>query len=314
VCSRWLRARFTSCREADLSRPLRIGIQLPEVEREVRWPEYLAIARAAEEVGFDSIWLGDHMLYRGDGKPERGPWDVWTVLAGLAAATERVQLGPLVACAAFHPPGVIARMAATIDELSHGRFVLALGSGWNETEFRAFGIPFDHRVSRFEESFEIVRRLLASERVTLEGRFHRVEDAVLLPPPARRTPLMFGGTGPRMLGITLPHVDAWNTWYEWYGNTAEGFAARNPEISAAAERARRDPAEVERSACVLVVLDRSAAERPVTPEAPPVEGPPERIAAHLRELAEAGADEAILVVSPITERSVRTLGEVLALL
>ncbi len=117
---------------------------------------------------------------------------------------------------------------------------------------------------------------------------------------------MVGGTGPRMLGITLPHVDAWNTWYEWYGNTPEGFAARNPEISAAAEQAGRDPADVERSACVLVVLDRAAGERPITPETPPVEGPPQRIAAHLRELAEAGADEAILVVSPITERSVRT--------
>ena len=85
-------------------RPLRIGIQLPEVERDVRWPEYLAMARAAEAAGFDSIWLGDHLLYRGDGRTERGPWEAWTLLAALAAATERVTLGPLVACAAFHPP------------------------------------------------------------------------------------------------------------------------------------------------------------------------------------------------------------------
>jgi alkanesulfonate monooxygenase SsuD/methylene tetrahydromethanopterin reductase-like flavin-dependent oxidoreductase (luciferase family) len=278
----------------------------------VRWPEYVAMARAAEESGFDSIWIGDHMLYRGE-RGERGPWDAWTLLAGLAVVTERVRLGPLVACAGFHPPGVLARMAAAVDEVSGGRFTLALGSGWNETEFRAFGIPFDHRVSRFEEAFGIVRRLLAGERVTLEGRFYQVEDAVLLPPPARRTRLMIGSTGPRMLGITLPHVDAWNTWYDWYGNTAEGFAARNAEISAAAERAGRDPAEVERSACVLVVLDRAAGERELTDEAPPVEGGMEHIAAHLRELAEAGADEAILVVSPIDERSIRTLGEAVAL-
>jgi probable F420-dependent oxidoreductase len=296
-----------------VSRALRVGIQLPEVERVVRWPEYAAMARAAEEVGFDSIWLGDHLLYREDGNPERGPWDAWTVLAGLAAITERVGLGPLVACTAFHPPGLMARQAAAVDELSGGRFTLALGSGWNETEFRAFGMPFDRRVARFEESFGIVRRLLAGERVTFEGRFHRVDDAVLLPPAARRTPLMIGSIGPRMLALTLPYVDAWNTWYDKYGNTPEGFAALNAEISAAAERAGRDPAEVERSACVFVALDRSAGTRPVTVEAPPVEGSMERIAAHLRELAEAGADEAILVVSPIDERSIRTLGEAVAL-
>jgi alkanesulfonate monooxygenase SsuD/methylene tetrahydromethanopterin reductase-like flavin-dependent oxidoreductase (luciferase family) len=113
-------------------RPLRIGIQLPEVERDVRWPEYLAMARAAEAAGFDSIWTGDHLLYRGDGRSERGPWEAWTLLAALAAATERVALGPLVACTAFHPPGLIAKMAATIDEVSGGRFVLGLGAGWNE--------------------------------------------------------------------------------------------------------------------------------------------------------------------------------------
>ncbi len=82
-----------------------MGVQLPEVEREVRWPEYAAMARAAEDVGFDSIWVGDHLLYRGDGRPERGPWDAWTLLAGLAGVTDRVTLGPLVACTAFRTPG-----------------------------------------------------------------------------------------------------------------------------------------------------------------------------------------------------------------
>ncbi len=134
-----------------MGRPLRIGIQLPEVEREVRWPEYVAMARAAERAGFDSIWLGDHLLYRADEQPERGPWDTWTLLAGLAAVTERVQLGPLVACLAFHPPGLLARMAASVGEISGGRLVLGVGAGWNEPEFLAFGIPFDHRAARFEE-------------------------------------------------------------------------------------------------------------------------------------------------------------------
>jgi probable F420-dependent oxidoreductase len=293
---------------------MEIGIQLPEVEREVRWTEYVAMARAAEESGFDSIWIGDHLLYGGDGRPERGPWEAWTLLSALAAVTERVRLGPLVACAGFHPPGLIAKMAATIGEVSGGRFVLGLGAGWNEREFRAFGIPYDHRVSRFEESFAIVRGLLAGERVTLDGRFWSADDAVLLPQPSHRPPLMIGSNGPRVLGIALPHADAWNTWYADYGNSADGFAALNERIGAAARDAGRDPAAIRRSACVLVVLDRAAGERPSTPDAPALEGPPERIAERLRELAQAGADEAILVASPITERSVRRLAEVVALL
>jgi len=286
--------------------PLRVGIQLPEVEREVRWPEVVAIARAAEEGGFDSIWLGDHLLYRGDGRPERGPWDVWTQLAALAAATERVRLGPLVACTAFHPPGLLARMAASVDEVSGGRLVLGIGAGWNDAEFRAFGIPSDRRVSRFEEAFEIVRRLVAGERVTFDGRFHEVEDAVLLPPPTRRIPLMIGANAPRMLSIALPHVESWNTWHTYYGNTPEGFSRHAAEVSEAAERAGRDPATLERSACVLVSAGGDD-ERPET--SPPVEA--ERLADHLRELAEAGADEAILVASAITQESVRELAAAL---
>ncbi len=169
-----------------MSRPFSIGVQLPEVERVVRWPEYVAMARAAEEVGFDSIWIGDHLLYAEEGRPERGPWDAFTVLAALAQATERVTLGPLVACLAFHPPGMIARMSAAIDEISGGRFVLGVGSGWNEPEFRAFGFPFDHLASRFLESFEIVRRLLDGERVTFDGEYWSVRGrgAAARRPPA----------------------------------------------------------------------------------------------------------------------------------
>ena len=297
-----------------MTRPLRVGVQLPEVEREVRWPEYLAIAEAAEQVGFDSIWVGDHLLYRdGDGR-ERGPWDAFTVLAALAAATERVTLGPLVACLAFHPPGLIARMTAAVDEISGGRFVLGVGSGWNEPEFRAFGFPFDHLASRFLESFEIVRRLLDGEHVTSSGEYWQVDDAVLLPPPGRRTPLMLGVSGPRQLAATLPHADSWNTWYTGYGNRPEAFVALNETISAAARSAGRDPAEVDRSACLFIAFESDVPQRPRTAEAPPVPGDAESVAAALRELAAGGADEAILVVDPITEQSVRRCGEALALL
>ncbi len=284
-------------------RQLRVGVQLPEVERVVRRDELAAIARAAEECGFDSLWVGDHLLYRGDGRPERGPWDCWTTLAWLAGITERVELGPLVACTAFHPPGILARQAATVHELSGGRLVAALGAGWNQEEFRAFGFPADHTVSRFEEAFTIIRRLLRGERVDFDGRFHSVHDAVLLPPPAAPPKLMIGANAPRMLSITLPHVDAWNTWFTHYGNTVEGFAQHNTEVSLAAERAGRDPSTIERSACVLVEVEGGSGERPRDVAAVPAG----ELTSHLAALAEAGADEAILVLDPITEDAVRAL-------
>jgi len=288
--------------------PLRVGIQLPEVEREVRWPEVRAIALAVEESGFDSAWLGDHLLYRGNSGPQRGPWDVWTQLAALAAITSRVRLGPLVAATAFHAPGILARAAASVDEVSGGRLVLGIGAGWNETEFRAFGFPFDRRVSRFAESFEVVRRLLAGDEVSFSGAFVSVEGAVLLPRPARRVPLMIGANGERILSIALSHADAWNTWYSPYGNTVAGFREANEKVSAICERIERDPRAIARSACVLVAIDGGAGER--THDVPPVE--PAALATHLGELAAAGADEAILVVDPITERSVHTLAVALA--
>jgi probable F420-dependent oxidoreductase len=293
---------------------LRVGVQLPEVERPVAWAEYLGMARAAEAAGFDSIWVGDHLLFRGDGRAERGPWEAWTLLAALAAATERVELGPLVACTAFHPPALIAKMAATVQEISGGRLVLGLGAGWNEEEFRAFGVPFDHRVSRFKECFTVICGLLSGERVTLHGRYVQAEEAVLLPRPSAPPRLMVGSNGPRMLAATLPHVDAWNTWYADYGNSPQGFAVLNARIGEAAHHAGREPADIDRSACVLVALDGACGERPDTPEAPPLRGSPDRIATALGELAEAGADEVILVVDPITERSIRGLGDVVALL
>jgi probable F420-dependent oxidoreductase len=279
---------------------VRVGIQLPEVEREVRWPEYLAMARAAEEVGFDSIWVGDHLLYE---QPERGPWEAWTLLSALAAVTERVELGPLVACAGFHPPGLLAKMAATIDEVSGGRFILGLGAGWNAREFAAYGIPYDRRVSRFEESFAILRGLLAGERVSLRGDYQTADDNVLLPRPARRVPLMIGSNGPRMLSIALPHADWWNTWYRDYGNTPEGFAKLNAEISEAAEKAGRDPAEIKRSACAHVIVDPDNPERPIETPVVSLDG----FRAHVDALGEAGADEVIVVAGPITEASIRAL-------
>lgn len=293
----------------------RIGIQLPEVEREVRWPEIAAMARAAEEVGFDSIWVGDHLLYRDDdptGRSERGPWEAWTSLAALAAITTRVRLGPLVACLAFHPPAVLAKFAATVADVSGGRLTLGVGAGWNAPDFSAFGLPFDRRVARFEESFDVIRRLLAGERVTAHGEFVDVEDCVLLPPTRHRVPLMVGSNGPRMLAATLPHVDAWNTWFTDHGNDPAGFEALNATITDAARAAGRDPATLQRSACVLVAPDGPTGSRPA--DTPSVTGDADAVARALRSFGEAGADEVIVVADPIDEATIRRLGGAVAAL
>lgn len=289
---------------------IRIGIQLPEVERVVRWPEYREMVRVTEECGFDSMWLGDHLLYRGDGRPERGPWEAWTMLAALAAETERIEFGPLVACAGFHPPAVLAKMATTVDEISGGRFVLGLGAGWNRPEFDAFGIPFDRRAARFEEALAVIGPLVEGRRVTHHGTFHDVEDAVLSPAPSRPVPLMIGSVGDRVLRAALPSATWWNTWFDWFGNSAEGFATLNGRISRLCADVGRDQTTLKRSACLLVVTDPTAGERPR-----PVDYSAATVAdvrARVREMHHAGADEVILVSDPIDSRSIRVLAEALA--
>jgi len=292
---------------------LRVGIQLPEAERKISIGEYLAMARTAEAVGFDSIWVGDHLLYRDDG-PERGPLEAFTLLAAVAASTTTIRLGPLVACTAFRHPPILAKMAATLDDISGGRLILGLGAGWNRAEFEAFGLPFEGRAARSIEAYRIVRGLLAGERVSFDGQWYRTDDGVLLPSMSRRVPLMIGSTGERILEATAPTVDAWNVWGPWCGNDPAGFAAQNERVTRIARGLRRDPETLARSVCVFTAIDLEPGEEPVDEDAPPLAGSMMDIADGLRAFAEAGADEVILIPSPNTERAVRAFGEALALL
>ncbi len=300
-----------------MPRPCRVGIQLPEVERSVGWPEMLAMARTAEAVGFDSLWMGDHLLYDLPGGVTRGPWEVWTSLAALAVVTERVELGPLVASTSFHAPAMLAKQAATVDAISGGRLILGIGAGWNEREYRAFGFPYDHRVSRFGEAFTIIRGLLRDGRIDVDGAYYRVEDCVLDPPPGRPggPPLMLGSTSPRMMRIALPYVDLWNVWWSDYGNTPAGFAAVRTRVDEAVSRAGRASDEVAATAAVLVSLPgglgRLMGDTYNAPVAP-VRGSIADIGGHIDAMAKAGATHLQLVVDPITEASIELLGETLA--
>lgn len=212
--------------------------------RPLSFVELRAMALAAEESGLDSIWLPDHLLFRSRKKGTRGIHESWTILSALAALTERVELGPMVMAVPFRNPGLLAKMAATLDEMSGGRLVLGLGCGWHEPEFEAFGYPFDHRVSRFEEALQIIVSLLRTGRADFDGRFYRVEDAELRPrgPRPDGMPILIAATGPRMMRLTARYADAWNgAWYA-HPDDAHELDERLAALRAALEEEGRDPA------------------------------------------------------------------------
>lgn len=297
---------------------MKIGVQLPEVERVVRWPELAEMVRTAEDIGLDSIWVGDHLLYRDRGDAPVGPWEAWSQLAAIAAITERVQIGPLVAATSFHNPGMLAKKAAAVHEISGGRLILGLGAGWNRDEYTAYGFPFDHRVSRFEESFTIIRKLLRDGHADLHGTYVQADHLPMVPSGAHPPPpLMVGSKGARMLEITLPHVDAWNAWWAWFGNTVEGYRPLRDQVDAACRAVGRDPAEVERTVALFVAFAGAVGRKAGEPEevgAVPIDGDdPHALAATLAAFAAEGVAHVQLVLDPITVETIAALEPMLRL-
>jgi alkanesulfonate monooxygenase SsuD/methylene tetrahydromethanopterin reductase-like flavin-dependent oxidoreductase (luciferase family) len=303
-----------------VARPLNVGVQLPEVERDVRWPEILDMVRAIEDLGYDSIWVGEHLLYRWPDRPARGPWEAWSSLAAIAGSTTHVAFGPLVACLGFHNPAVLAKQADTIDEISGGRFVFGVGAGWNETEFRAFGVPFDHRIDRFEEAFTIIRGLLQDRAIDFEGRYFSARDCELLPsgPRPHGPPLMVGSNGPRMLRITTPHVASWNSWYSDTGNTPAGAARLRDVVDAACADVGRPPGEIARTVAVHVRfpggIGRTMGDTSEKQAVAPLEGSVEEMAEELRAYAREGISHVQLVLDPIDRTSIERFARVLVAL
>ncbi len=294
-----------------MTRPCKVGVQLPEVERFVPWPDYLDLARRVEAAGFDSVWVGDHLLYDLPDGSTRGPYEAWTTLAAIAAVTERVEIGPLVASTSFHAPAMLAKQAATIDAISQGRLIVGLGAGWNQREYDAFGFAYDRRVSRFEEALAVIVPLLREGRTTFHGTFYDVEDCVLDPRPVRPggPPLMLGSTSPRMLSIGLAVVDCWNVWWSLYDNSVERFAQVRDEVDALVPEGR----SVDATAAVLVTLTGGRGRLMGTGyDARVTTVTPDDLAGHIRRLASAGAAHLQLVLDPITAESIEIVGEVLA--
>jgi alkanesulfonate monooxygenase SsuD/methylene tetrahydromethanopterin reductase-like flavin-dependent oxidoreductase (luciferase family) len=192
---------------------VKVGLMLPvggSRGRFAGWDEISALVQTAEAEGLDSVWAADHFF----AGPGRSMHEAWSLLSGLAAVTSRIEIGSLVLCTSFRSPGLAAKMAVTVDEISRGRLVLGLGAGWYDPEYEAFGYPRDHKVGRFAEALEIVARLLRGEQLTFEGRYNALQDAALAPAPSRRIPILVAAERPRMLALAARWADARVTaWY-----------------------------------------------------------------------------------------------------
>ena len=293
---------------------MRIGVVLPiaQEESDGQVPSYATIrgiAVAAEGAGFDSVWVFDHLLFRGDGETA-GIHECWTILAAIAEATSRVELGTLVMCTSFRNPALLAKMAATLDHVSGGRLILGVGAGWHDPEYEAFGYPTDHKVGRFEESLAIITSLIREGRADLEGRYVTARDAVLIPPGRPDLPILIAAKGPRMLELTARHADAWNL--AWFGLPDERLARVRGELAAACARVGR--AGLTDTVGVTVRYPVADARPDATRDepSPALSGTADEIAAGLRAHAELGADHLIASLDPCTEETVAEFAEAVA--
>ena len=289
---------------------MKVGVVLPIAQEDgtaapPSYPEIRAVAWAAEEGGLDSVWVYDHLLFRFDGETT-GIHECWTILAAIAEATSRVQLGTIVMCTAFRNAALLAKMAATLDHVSGGRLILGIGCGWHDPEYEAFGYPTDHKVGRFEEALTIIRSLIREGRADLDGRWMQATDVVLVPPARPDLPILIAAKRPRMLELTARHADAWN--FAWFGAPDERWRGGRANLEAACAAVGRDPASLERTVGVTVrypdLLDGAGQ---------PGEGPAlmgdDEIAAGLAAYADEGTGHAIAALEPTTPEAVARLAE-----
>lgn len=294
---------------------LRTGEQSKPAGRVIGWRELREMCTVAEAVGFDTIWVADHLIFRNAGSvvmepgTARGPYEAWTLLSAIAEATSRVTLGPFVACNSFREPALLAKMADTLDEVSGGRLILGLGAGWHEPEYTAFGFPFDHLAGRFDEALQIVVPLLKGETVTFHGRYYTVMDAVLRPrgPRPAGPPIWIGAKGPRMLRLVARYAVAYNTvWHSDVSQSLERFA----NVDAACREVGRDPATIMRTSGSNVLVP-DAGEAPDAP-ASAMTGSVQEIAEKIWAFhTEAGVSHMSFVLDPWTTRGIEAFGRVI---
>jgi alkanesulfonate monooxygenase SsuD/methylene tetrahydromethanopterin reductase-like flavin-dependent oxidoreductase (luciferase family) len=299
-------------------RPLEIGLVLPMGDAFVdgataRWVDIRALALRAEELGFDTVWTADELLWRGVDDRPQGWWECMTMTGAVAAATSRVKVGTWVISALHRNPGITAKAVETIDEVSGGRFVFGLGSGRAKAQGHTFGLPEDHVFARFEEALEIIVPLLRRGRANFEGTFHAARDLEQRPvgPRPGRIPIMIGASGPKMLRLAARHADIWS-WYVTERSDLVEFGPRLAALEAACVEVGRDPAKIGKSAGIVVEPTAFSGSEALF--GPPVRGSAEEIADAFRAFGTAGFTNLELVVWPPTVAALDALAPVIELL
>lgn len=287
---------------------MQIGVVLPAAQASGQgatpgWAAVRSFAMAAEDRGLDSVWMFDHFFHETDNGRRAGMHEAWTVVSALAAVTSRIQVGTLVLCSPFRHPGLVAKMAATADEVSGGRLVLGVGAGWHDPELTAFGLPHDHLVSRFAEALPLIAALLRGETVTSSGRYHDFQAAGLIPPPTRRIPLLVAADGPRMLRLTARYADAWNT--AWYGVPGDRVRHQLSAMQTALTAEGRDPATLTKTIGIHV-YDRDSGV-PADPDDEAIGGSVAELARTFDAYQSLGADHLIVQLRSTNERSLDQL-------
>jgi probable F420-dependent oxidoreductase len=281
------------------------------IKRAPSWKEIRETARLSQDLGFDSIWVYDHLLYRESPGETIGIWEGWSILSALAAVTERLELGTLVACNAFRNPALMAKMAHTLDEISAGRLILGLGAGWNKAEYEAFGFPFDQRVDRFEEALQIIRPLLKVGQVDFQGKYYTARDCEIRPrsPRPQGPPLLIGCGRPRMLRLTARYADLWNVGYMSIPRSAQG------ELAAFKKACREEGRDLSGIAATFMISlgfgELAGWKR--DKKRGYLSGSAEEIAQALKEYEQMGAQHLMFHLTPATPQAYTCLAEAMQL-
>lgn len=303
---------------------MKVGVIVPigeedELGQPPPYAQVREMALQAEAAGFDSVWMPDHFLFRLPDQATFGVWECWSILTGLAEATERIELGTLVMCLPFRNPALLAKMAITTDEISNGRLILGLGAGWHQPEFDAFGVPFEHLADQFEEGIRIISPLLREGNVDFHGKYFSAPDCEMRPrgPRPGGPPVLIAARSPRMLRLTAQYADQWN--WAWSGRPTL-FLEKYAELVQACQAVDRDPATIGITVGLNIVyfehLTRAEVERMPESRSDPDKslwGTPEEIAASLLAYTELGVDHLICNLTPATPATFAELAEALRL-
>lgn len=292
------------------SRQMSLGLMVPIREGSMggdtpRFENLVEIATLARDVGFEAIWVPDHFTMEQEGNPA-GVWECWTMMAAVAARVPGVQIGPLVSCTGFRNPGLIAKMTETMDEISGGRFILGLGAGWNEIEYRQFGFPFDYRASRFEEAIQIVHPLLRDGGADVSGRFWQADQAINRPrgPRPSGAPLLIGSNGKRLLKTVARYADAWNS--DWEDDPAR-MAALIANVDAACEMIGRSPDTLVKTGSTRFAMDDD-----VPQQQGMMKGSVDQLAERMAAFRELGLRHLVCGLEPRTTSTIASFGDVIA--